>query len=98
MLRISNEHTFLIGKIAKLTEFGVRLEAEYCNLFGFGNVRKAELLLAYMHHEKYEVSLIFIDEPPVKNLDQTWFCLKEIGKGCFGDWHWFTLDQLIICE
>ena len=99
MLRIIDEHTDLIGKIAKLSEFGVELEKEYEELFNVGNYCNAKDIYFYCHRGgRYEMSLIFIDEPPIKHNGITWFCLKEVGVGVNGDWHWFTLNQLIICD
>jgi hypothetical protein len=99
MLRIWDEHTDMIGKIAKLTERGVLLEKEYVDLFGIGNEIFAKLLHQYCYEGgKYEISFMFIDEPPFKKNGVTWFCLKEVGMGVSGDWYWFTLNQLMICQ
>lgn len=99
MLRILDEHTQFIGKICKLTEFGVCLEVEYEKLFGIGSEYTANRTFYYCHlGGRYEMSLMFIDEPPIKKESMTWFCLKEIGVGVSGDYHWHTLDQIIICK
>lgn len=98
-LHIADEHTHLIGHLAKITEFGVLLEKKYEDIFGFGNPHKASHVHYYCHiGNKYEMSLMFIDEPPIKRGNMTWFCLEEVGVGVNEDWHYFTLDQLIICN
>ena len=98
-LRIINDHTPLIGKLAKLTAMGLHLEQEYQTLFEVGNYFKAQLIHYYCYlQNKYEINLIFIDEAPIKRDGLTWFCLKEIGNGVHGDYHWFTLDQLMVCN
>lgn len=99
MLRKVDIHTHLIGQIAKLTEFGMELEKEYEDVFGFGNYSSARQIhyFCYMGG-KYEMSLMFIDEPPTTHNGETWYCLKEVGVGVMGDWHWYTLNQLMICE
>lgn len=98
-LFISGIHTELIGKLAKLTEQGVILEQEYEYLFGMGNYEKA-IHNHYYHYcgGRYELKLMFIDEPPFSIAGQTWYCLKEVGTGCHGDYFWYTLDQLMICD
>ena len=99
MLRIADDHTDLIGKLAKLTAFGVELEAEYERLFGVGSYSSARETYYYCHRGgRYEMALIFIDQPPERRNGVTWYCLKEVGVGVMGDWHWFTLDQLMICS
>ena len=81
MLRIADLHTHLVGKICKLTEFGVELEKEYVELFGIGNVYKAMSIYYFCHMGgKYEMSLIFINEKPYSKNGVTWYCVKEIGK------------------
>ncbi len=99
MLRVYDLHTDLIGKICKLTSFGVELEREYEQLFGIGNYNQAEMIYGYCHRGgKHEMSLMFIDEPPVRRNGVIWFCVKETGVGVSGDWLWYTLDQLMICS
>lgn len=97
-MRIADVHTHLIGKLCKLTEMGLELEKEYEKLFHMGNYERARTF--YMYHEKgpYQVLFMFIDEPPYNRDGLTWYCVKEVGKGCMGDYHWYTLDQLMICD
>jgi len=98
-MQIVDEHTEFIGKISKITEFGIELEGEYEKLFNVGNLSKAQMIYYYCYMGgRYEISLMFIDEPPIKRNGVTWFCLKEIGTGNNGDLHWFTLNQLLICD
>jgi hypothetical protein len=99
MLRIYDLHTELIGKICKLTSFGVELEKEYEQVFGVGNYHSAQTLFEYCHcGNKYELSLMFIDEKPIKRNGVVWYCLKEIGKYSTGDYYWVTLCQVMICS
>lgn len=99
MLRVADLHTHLIGKICKLTEFGVELEKEYEQLFKRGNSQSAMQIFYFCHRGgRYEMSLMFIDQPPFTKDNNTWYCVKEVGVGVMGDWHWYTLNQLMICE
>lgn len=99
ILRIEDVHTHFIGKIAKLTEKGLELENDYEKLFGIGNYGKSHIIHYYCHcGGRYEMSLMFIDEKPIKINGATWFCVKEIGVGVSGDYHYYTLDQLKISE
>jgi hypothetical protein len=99
MLKVLDSHKELIGKICKLTAFGVQLELEYEKEFGIGNHSNAKRLFDYCHSEnQYEISLMFIDERPMKLNGMVFYCLKEIGKGSTGDWHWFTLNQIMLCN
>lgn len=100
ILRVADLHTEHIGKIAKLTEFGVELDKEYGEVFGIGEGYDRIRWLYEYHHcgGPNELSLMFIDEPPIKRQGCVWYCLKDIGKGNPEDWHWFTLNQLMICE
>src|SRR5574342_83086 len=86
-MRVADLHTDLIGKLCKLTQHGVLLEKEYEEIFKVGNTRVAELLFFYHQPGPFQILLMFIDQPPWRKDSQTWFCVKEIGKGCFGDWH-----------
>lgn len=96
---VVKDHTYLIGKIAKLTEFGVLLAAEYVELFNIGNESTTRQIHYFCNTPgKYQMSLMFINQEPFTKLGKTWYCLKEVGVGVMGDWHWYTLDQLIICE
>ena len=98
MLRIADIHTDLIGKICKPTEWGVELEKEYDLLFNRNNYLSQLRTYQYCTMGgRYEMSLMFIDEKPYKECGLTFYCLKEVGIGVMGDWHWFTLDQLMIC-
>lgn len=98
-MKIAGAHSNLIGKLCKLSEFGVVLEKEYRELFGIGNEQNAELLQYYCFcGGPHEVCLMFIDEPPHQHYSLTFYCVKEVGKNASGDWHWFTLDQLILCN
>lgn len=97
-MRITDDHTPLIGRLAKITELGVVLENEYKALFGFGSPHCAQTLYYYCHNRgKKQVYLLFIDKKPFKTDGLTWFCLKEVGIDASGDYHWLTLDQLIVC-
>jgi len=99
MFQLTDEHTPFLGKLAKLTELGVELEKEYKQLFGIGNIYAAQSL--YFHcqsRNKYQLYLMFIDEKPIKVYGLTLFCLKEVGIGACGDWHWFSLEQLMLCS
>lgn len=93
-------HTHLIGKTCKLTKFGIELEKEYSEQFGIGNPQTVKILFEYgqMVNSDFEIRLMFIDEKPMSNYGLTWFCLKEVGKYSSGDYHWFTLEQLVICS
>ena len=96
---VADLHTHLIGKICKLTEFGLELEKEYEQIFGFGNYESAKTIHLYCYiGGRYEMSLMFIDEKPHIVNGIIWYCVKEIGVGVMGDWHWYTLNQLIICN
>ena len=98
MLRVVDKHTDFIGQIAKVTEFGAELEKEYEEVFGIGNYHVAKRTHGYCYMGgRYEMSLMFIDEPPFSRDGVTWYCLKEVGVGVTGDWHWYTLNQLMIC-
>jgi hypothetical protein len=99
ILRVLDIHTSFIGKLSKLTEMGLMLEKEYEILFNIGNYGKAEMLFYYCYAQgRYQINLMFVDEKPVTRDGLIWFCLKEVGVGVYGDLHWFTLDQLIICN
>lgn len=99
MLRIYDLHTELIGKICKLTRFGVELEREYENVFGVGNYHSAQIMFKYCHcGGEYEVSLMFIDESPITKNGVVWYCVKCVGKHSSGDYYWFTLNQIVICD
>lgn len=96
---IANCHKPLLGRLAKLTDFGVTLEKEYEELFGIGNYYQALGLFHYCHSkDKYEISLMFIDETPIKRGGVLWYCLKDVGKYAEGNFYWFTLNQLMICN
>lgn len=98
-MRICDLHTDLIGKICKVTEFGVELQKEYADLFGIGSVFITNRLFEYCQLEgKNKVSLIFIDEKPIIKNGVVFYALKEIGKYTNGDYYWFSLNQLMICE
>lgn len=98
MFRIADLHTDLIGKLCVITSIGVQLEREYEQMYGIGNYQSAQLLYHYNHESKYKFLLMFIDEKPFSKFNETWFCVKEVGKWSNGDMHWFTLNQLMICE
>jgi len=98
-MKIVYDHYLLVGKLAVITDFGLLLEKEYKKMFGIGNASAYKTLLRYCKDDgKYKIRLMFIDEKPINKENLTFFCLKEIGKGTHGDWYWFTLDQLIICD
>ncbi len=70
-----------IGKICKITAFGVELEKEYEQLFGIGNYNYALLLFEYYYcNNNYELSLMFIDEAPITRNGVTWYCMKEVAQ------------------
>lgn len=92
MLSIVDEHIDLIGKIAMLTNMATILESEYEDIFGMGN----RFIINRLYENK--TMLIFINEKPVLKNGCMWFCLKEIGANTSGDWHWLTLNQLIVCQ
>ena len=99
MLRLFDFHTELIGKVCKLTSFGVELEKEYEKVFGLGNYNSTYILFDYCYcKNKYELSLMFIDEKPIKINGVVWYCLKEIGRYATGNYYWFTLNQVMICS
>lgn len=98
-MRVYSEHTEYIGKICKLTAFGLVLEQEYESLFGVGNYQVAQHIFQYCYlNNRYAICLMFIDEPPITRDGVTWYCFKEFGTGCSGDWHWFTLNQVMVCN
>lgn len=98
-MHVAKHYDYLVGRIAKVTALGVVLEKEYEALFGFGNWQKAEFNHWACHMGgRYEMSLMFIDEEPHEVKGIVWYCLKEVGIGVSGDWHWYTLNQLMICE
>lgn len=76
---------------------GVNLEREHERLFKIGNYHKAECIYYWCFNQK-DYALMFIDELPIIKFTKTWYCVKEIGDDTNGDWYWFTLDQLMICE
>lgn len=99
MLQVAHLHTHLVGKICKLTEFGVALEKEYEENFKIGNWNKALQTYHFCHMGgKYEMSLMFIDQKPYPINGVLFYCVKEVGVGVMGDWHWYSLNQLMICE
>jgi len=99
VLRKWDIHTDLIGKICKLTSMGVEIEKGYEKHLGVGNSYMAERIYKYCYCGGwYEMSLMFIDEPPIHRDGVVLYCLEEIGKGVNGDWHWFSLEQLMICN
>lgn len=98
-IRKQDEHTHLIGKTCKVTKWGVVLAKEYEQLLGIGSHTVTYRLEEYGQiGGRYEISLMFIDEPPERRNGVTFYCLKEIGPESSGDWHWLSLDQIIICE
>jgi hypothetical protein len=100
-LRVVDEHTQYIGKLAKPAPLYRALEKEYRALFGVGlSDYSAEMLEWSCHREevKMQVTLIFVDEPPTKRHGLTWFFLREIGSDASGDLHMMTLDQIILCS
>lgn len=98
MLRLADIQTDLIGKIAKLHSQAEELEREYVSMYNVGSVNTIRKLLYFQNFHYSKMKFLFIDEKPVRKFNETWFCLKEIGKDVNGDYHWFTLNQLIMCE
>lgn len=98
-MNLHEPHKWLVGKIAKLHYSAIEIERGYMSNIGIGNVHKVELMYWQQHSRgKYETSLMFVDEPPFRQKGVVFYCLQEIGKEAFGDWHWFSLEQLIICN
>lgn len=96
---VSNLPPEFIGKICKITAFGVELEKEYEQLFGIGNYNSALLLFEYCYcNNNSELNLMFIDEVPITRNGVTWYCMKEVGKYASGDYYWYTLNQVMICK
>jgi|GEM_PF-5144093 len=86
------------GKLAKVTELGVLLAREYELLFGVGSEWQTQRAYDYCHAGgRYELVLLFIDQEPWHVHGLTFYCLKEVGAGALGDWHYYTLDQLVLC-
>ncbi len=98
IIKFKNEkHKQYIGRICKVSLQGVALEKIYEEVLGISTY--AEKVYEYCHFGgKFEMSLMFIDEPPMVVKGETFYCLLEVGIGVSGDWHWFTLNQLIICN
>ena len=99
-MRVADLHTDLIGRICKLNQMAVPLEREYEIIFGFGNAHIVEDLFWLQEKHCSKIAFIFIDEKPFTKDKETWFCIKEFSttnKKVNGDYHWLTLNQLIIC-
>jgi hypothetical protein len=93
-------HLPFVGKLAVLTELGVCISEQYRQLYGIGNPEQDyNLYYHYQTNGKYSIKLMFINEPSIQAENHRFFCLKEVGIGIgrHGDWHWYTLDQLMIC-
>jgi hypothetical protein len=100
-LRVVDEHTAFIGKLAKPAPLYRALEAEYRKLFNVGLSDYNAEMLAWQCHEmepKRQAALIFVDEPPVKKHGLIWFFLRIIGPEANGDLYLLTLDQLMLCQ
>lgn len=98
-MRIYDLHNSLIGKVCKLTKFGLELEKEYEKLFRVGNYMSSLNVYMYCHDSvEYEMWLIFVDESPIVKDGVVWYCLKEIGYESTGDYRWYTLNQVMICS
>lgn len=91
-------HNHLIGKICKLTDFGLVLANEYQAMFGIGNFVTARMLHWSMQQPGNKVMLMFNKERPFNRLGTTWYCFTEVGEEGNGDYHWFTLDQVVVCK
>ncbi|MFR2930652.1 hypothetical protein [Alistipes putredinis] len=75
------------------------IEQGYTEAIGIGDVDKIDKLYWRCHcGGPYEISFMFVDEQPFRRLGVVFYCLQEIGNGVFGDWHWFSLEQLIVCD
>ena len=95
---MTENYKTLIGKTAKLTKQGVKIENLYNNPLKMGYY-KAMILFDYCYRpDEFQISFQFVDEPPETQNGITYYCLKQIGKHSSGDWYWFTLDQLMICD
>ena len=98
-MRLIEEHSWLIGKVAKLHSSAGAIEQGYTEAIGIGDVDKIDKLYWRCHcGGPYEISFMFVDEQPFRRLGVVFYCLQEIGNGVFGDWHWFSLEQLIVCD
>lgn len=98
MLTAINTHTELIGKICKITRFGVELQKEYKRLFGIGSHYVAKTLFDYCYSgNEYELSLVFTQDAPIRRNGVVFYCLKEVGEHSSGEYHWLSLNQIIIC-
>ena len=86
-MRLIEEHSWLIGKMAKLHSSAVAIEQGYTEAIGIGDVDKIDKLYWRCHCGG-----------PYRRLGVVFYCLQEIGNGVFGDWHWFSLEQLIVCD
>ena len=95
----ASEHRPLVGKLAKPGPLYRTLVKEYRALFNVGESDYAAEMLewACSREGDFEVTLLFIDEEPIQHGGIMWFCLKEIGKDGNGDYHYLTLDQLVLC-
>lgn len=94
-----HSHTSLIGSVAKVSEFGVELAKEYESYLGIGSYDNTYRTWQFCHMGgRYEMSLMFISEPPFIEKGVKFYCLKEVGAGVGGDWHWYSLNQLVICN
>lgn len=92
-------HMHLIGQIAKVTERGVLLAKEYEDILKIGLADSTRKIYEYCYAQgKNEISLMFINERPVKVGGVIFYCLKEIGHNVHGDWHYYSLNQLMICN
>ena len=92
-------HLSLVGRIAKLHSMAVEIERGYQSTLGFGDPERVERAFCYNHcGGRYQTSFMFIDEPPFRKYGVDFYCLQEIGCGVNGDWVWYSLEQLIICN
>lgn len=87
-------HEALIGKIAKLHSNAGLLARAYAIEFDIPDLSEAT-------RDAYEMEALYMfsEEPPTINRGLTLYCLREIGDETWhGDYKWFTLDQLILCQ
>lgn len=89
-----------LGKICKITLFGVALEKSYFENFGIGNYNEAKKIYEYCHcKSRYQMSLMFVNEAPVLIHGMKFYCFTPVGVGVSnGDFYWFTLNQVMICS
>lgn len=98
-IRLIPEYKWLVGKLAKLSKDAHHIELGYLDNIGIGNPDKiSELIYQCYRNDEYQIKFMFVNEPPFKKMGVEFYCLQEIGNVVFGDWYFFSLEQLIICN